>query len=754
MNYVGTGTPIHDARGKATGRLRYAADRTRPHMLHAAMVFSTIPHGYVTGVDASEALALEGVCGVFSRFNLPDYRYNRYRSMYSQELPEEEHVFPERVRFVGDRVAAVVAKDADTARRAAALVKVTYEPLPCALTFEDALEGRNCLEGENPICSEFSAEVGSSSPEESEAVKVEAFTEIARLHHAAMEPHACLAEYDPDLEELTIESPNQSVHGIRTVIGDMLQMPYSKLRVIKTPMGGSFGCKQEWILEPTAAVLAVCLRRPVRLVYDRAEVMRSTICRGAMRCTMTGHFLPDGSLKRLDVELLSDAGAYVGNSADYVRTLFGKLFRCYRIPHATIHARVVSTNTPVSGAFRGWSSPEGAIFMEHLMEKAARALGLDPVELRLKNVLLPGEMDIKTGVPIEEVRTRECLLRGAARFDWAARRAADAAFNASQTRYRRGTGVGCGGHGNTYFPRYNDFAGAELRMCEDGTVQANISVHDHGCGTVTAFTKILAETLQIPPEQIRLKEADTGTSPFDYGCFASRSTFVVGRAVQRCAENLREEMRRAAAQFLKVPLEDLWFDGCTLRCHGREDVALSYKEISWRTLSELQRELFAQERYHTNTNPGVTGTHFAQVEVDTWTGLVKVLDYLAVHDIGQAINPAMCVAQIQGAAQMGCGAALTEELSILPDGRSLNSLSKYHVLNAPDLPEIQVELIQDGTSLEGPYGAKSIGEVSMVPAAPAIAAAVNQALGSDLSVLPMNPDRILLYLRNLRTGGQ
>lgn len=746
MKYVGTDHPIHDARGKVTGRLRYAADLALPGTAHIAVIFSTIPHGYVTSIDASQALALEGVYGVFHPFNTPDYRFNRYRSQYSQELPQEERIFHQYVRFVGDRVAAVAAKDPETARRAAALVKVEYEELPYALTFEEALAGKNCLEGEDPIKSECTMEVGQTQADEADAISVTATTELSRLHHAAMETHICVADYDPDLDELTIRSPNQSVHGVRTVVADMLGMSYNRVRVVKTTMGGSFGVKQEWSVEPIAAALAYLLRRPVRLAYDRAETMRSTLCRGPMRGTLRGLFRPDGTLLRMDLELLSDAGAYIGNSADYVKTLFGKMFRCYRIPHATMHVRVVSTNTPVSGSFRGWSSPEGALMIEHMMESAARALNMDPVQLRLKNVLLPGDYDIKSQLPIEEIRTRECLLRGMERFHWEERRRADQAFNSSSHRYRRGTAVACGGHGNTYYPRYNDFAGVELRMCEDGSVQANVSVHDHGCGSVTAFKLILAETLEIPPELIRLKEADTAHTPFDFGCYASRSTFVVGRAAQLCAENLRKEILNTAAQVLDIPVDQLYIENAVVRCLGREDVALTYKDVSWASLTHLRREIFAEARYHNTTNPGVTGTHFAQVEVDTWTGLVKVLDYLAVHDIGQSINPAMCTAQIQGAAQMGCGAALREELSISPDGRCVSSLSKYHLMNAPDLPEIQVELIQDGTSMEGPYGAKSIGEVSFVPAAPAVAAAVNQALGSDLSIVPMNPDRILEYI--------
>lgn len=748
MKLVGTQQPIHDARGKVTGRTRYAADMAMRGMGHVAMVFSTIPHGYVTAIDASKALELEGVYGVFHGFNTPEYRFNHYRSQFleAQNLPAEECVFQRYVRFVGDRVAAVVAKDEVTARKAAALVKVEYDPLPYALNFDEALAGKNCLDGQSPVIDEGYMSVGEPQPDEADGVEVVVQNELSRIHHAAMETHACIADYDPDEDELTIESPNQAVFGIRTVIADMLNMPYNRVRVVKTTMGGSFGGKQEWMLEPVCAVLTRELKRPVKLVYDRAETMRSTYCRAAMRGELRGVFRKDGTLLRLDFDVLQDAGAYLGNSADYCRAPFGKFFRCYRVPCATLHSRVVSTNTTPSGAFRSWGVAEYYVFMEHLMNKASEVLGIDPVQLRIKNVLLPGEKDIKMNLPVEEARTKQCLEQGADHFRWHQRRLEDAAFNAMNQRYKRGTAVACAGHTNTYYTRFNDFSGVEARMCDDGTVQVNVSIHDHGCGTVTAFKMIMADELGLAPELIRMKEADTAHTPYDYGCFSSRSTFVIGRGVQECGKNLRQEVLKVASQMLEVPIEELYVEDAVVRQRSREEVRLSYREISQWSILNLRREIFAQARHFNTTNPTVTGTHFAQVEVDTWTGITKVLDYLAVHDIGQAINPAMCIAQTQGAIQMGCGAALREQITYSDDGRGTTSLAKYHLMNAPDLPDIKVELIQDGRSQEGPRGAKSIGEVAMAPVAAVVAGAVNQALGADLKVLPMDPDRIVEYV--------
>ena len=751
MKTVGVTRPIHDAAGKASGYTKYAADIMLPDMAHICLVHSTIPHGYVRAVHDEKALEVPGVLGVFHCFNTTQRKYNRYRSRFSQELPEEERAFADYVRFIGDRVAAVAAVSRDIAEKAARLVEVEYEQLPFSVGFDDTLEGKNCLDGESPVKKEFTAEYG-TPPADADCVDVESFTQFPPLHHATMEPHVCVAYYDPYQDQLTIYSPNQSVHGIRVTVADYLEMPYHRVRVVKATMGGSFGAKQEWFTEPVAALIAKQLGRPVKLVYSRAEAMTCAIVRGAVRASVHGKYLKDGTLASVDVDLVLDAGAYVGNSCDYVASIYGKLFRCYRIPHVRYRARVISSNTPVSGAFRGWSAPEEALMMERNLDAAAARLAMDRIDLRLRNTLLPGDIDRKSNLPMEEIRIREALLRGRELFEWDRLCAEDRAFNASNARYRRGVGVGCGGHGNTYYPRHDDFGAGRMILNEDGTVQLIVTVHDHGCGTVTALKMIAAEVLDMPDRDIRLDEGDTAFTPIDFGCFASRTTFVLGRAVHDTACALRDRILDCTAELFELPREDLYVDSATVRCRHKPDTVVTYREAARAVMLKQRRNLTAEANFANVTNPGVTGAHFAHVEVDTWTGFTRVLDYLAVHDIGQAINPGMCIAQIQGAAQMGCGSALREEMVVGKDGRCTSSLSKYHLFLAPDLPNIRVELLMDGRSAEGPFGAKSIGEVSFVPAAPAVCGAVNNALGSELGVLPFTPDRILTYLAERKEG--
>lgn len=751
MKTVGVSRPTQDAKEKAAGYVKYAGDIMLPNMAYISIVRSTIPHGTVLEVDAQKALEIPGVIGVFDCFNTTKKKYNCYKSNSAQTLPNEERVFNNYVRYIGDRVAAVVACDQKTADRAAKLVRVEYQEYPFTVGFDDTLRGENCLEGEKPIKDEFLASIGCVETACSNAVEVESFCEIPRLHHATMETHACVADYNPFDETLCIYSPNQSSHGIRVVIADLLEMPYHKVRVIKSVMGGSFGAKQEWFTEPVAALIAKEIGRPVKLVYSRAESMTDAVVRGAMRAHLHGSYRPSGELISLDVDVLLDAGAYIGNASDYIRALYGKLFRCYRIPCVTYRARVISSNTPVSGAYRGWSAPEEAIFMEHQIDEAAKKLGIDRVELRRINAHRPGDLDEKMNVPMEDIQVVAALEEGKKKFGWERYKKEDAAFNAGNQRYRRGIGVGCGGHGNTYYPRYLDYGEGKLSMNEDGTVQAVFSIHDHGCGTATMIRMIIAEALDAPYESVSACEADTNYTPVDYGCFSSRTTYVLGRTAYDAAGQMRKNLIENASEMYKQNVKDMYTECGTLRSRVDGTFCKTYAEIARDSIKRLGRNVTSEVQYRSETNPGVAGVHFAHVEVDTWTGFTTVLDYLAVQDIGRAINPAMCIAQIQGAVQMGCGAALREKLVVDKHGRCTDSLSKYHLFLAPDLPDIRVWLLEDGKSENGPYGAKSIGEVCYVPVAPAVCSAVSDALNISIDVLPYDPDCILLKLAEERS---
>ena len=743
MKYIGTSVPIHDALGKVTGTLRYAGDVNLPGMLHVALLTSPIPHGLVKEVRVEKALAHPGVVDVLHCFNTTGERFNRYRNIHGQKLIHQEQVFPQRVRLIGDRVACVIAETPQAAKAALALIEVEYEVLPYATDAKTVLE--------TGVLDDMFAEgavypvpemIHGELPDLSEAVEVSTTAHFDRQNHVTMETQACVADYDPLTGNVTVYSPNQTVHGVRTVLADLFHIPYHKMRVIKATMGGSFGSKQEWMAEPVAVAAALHTGRPVKIVFTREQAMLSTITRGTFDGNITLHASKEGKILAMDLDTIVDAGAYLSNSQDYCAVISGKLFRCYMFPYARYNGRAVCTNSPVSGAFRSWGTAELYLLIEHSLNMMAQKLGLDPTEFRLKNVAKLGDVDRKTDQPLGDIRIGDCIEQGRDRFCWFEKKEAAKTFNAQNGRFRRGVGIGCGGHGNSYFPRREDFGTVQMRVSEDGTVLVNISLHDHGCGTVTAFQMMIAETLGIPIEKVSVREGDSAVTPLDVGCFASRTTYVLGRVAVDCAEKLKDLLKGALAQAKQRDPEAMTVEDGHVVTAGEQ---YSFADIAQIALHELQEELMVTHQFVSDSNPGVTGAHFAHVEVDTKTGMVSVLDYLAMQDIGQVINRGITVAQIQGAIAMGTGTALTEHM--LPDknGRFTSSLKDYHLRNCPEVPSAEVGFVEAG-SINGPFGAKSIGELAIVPVAPAIVGAINDALGTQMNDLPLTPDRIMQEL--------
>ena len=466
LRVVGRDHPIADAALKVTGGLVYGIDMGLPRMLHARLLLSTVAHAHVAAIDASKALALPGVIAVFSHLNAPAAPYSRYRILPGQALcPEDETLFTATARFVGDRVAAVVAADAQTAADAVALIEVDYHELPELLTPEAALrEGAPPIHPSGNLLHEFDQTVGEPAERGADAITVTTTVATPRLHHAALEPHLCLADYD-ESGKLTIWSPTQSVFGARTVVADLFGLSYNRVRVIKVPMGGSFGGKQEFILEPVTAFLAMATRRPIKLVLDRAQCIAGTMVRPATVSRVSLGVSRDGLLEDADVDTVLDAGAYATSSPDYAGMMAHKLTRLYRVPHYHHHGRVAYTTTPVGGGCRGYGAPEIVTAVEIALDQVARELGIDPVDLRLQNLVQPHDIDAYSGMSLGDARVRECLERGAE----ALAGASACAPRAATSGIASALGMACGAHKNgilsTEFP---DFSTMALKMNEDG----------------------------------------------------------------------------------------------------------------------------------------------------------------------------------------------------------------------------------------------------------------------------------------------
>jgi xanthine dehydrogenase molybdenum-binding subunit len=742
--YVGTYLPSSDAAVKAKGTLVYGSDIKIPNMLYAKLLLSEIPHGIVTAIDFSEAESLPGVVRVFSCFNTPDTAYSRYRLMPGQEsCPEDETLFSRHVRFVGDRVAAVVATSQAIASAAVRLIRVTYEALPALLAPDESLQRSDVrLHPKGNLLHEFRFDHGEPQAVDPEALATTTCTTTQRIHQAAMEPHVCLAEYDGS-QSLTVWSPSQGVFGARTVIADLLGLSYNRVRVIKVPTGGSFGAKQEFILEPLTAYMAMQIGKPVRLALDRRQCMRATTTRPPTMSTVHTAVSPQGQLLEMTVDTVFDAGAYATCSIDYAEAMAHKVTRLYRIPRYRHHGQVAYTNTPVTGGARGWGAPEIIAAVEIHLDLVARKLGMDPVDVRLMNLVHPYDVDDASRLSLGDARVRECLERGAEAFRWEARRARRVADGP----LRRGVGVACGAHKNSQTTGgFIDHSTMTLKMNEDGSLALNASLHEVGSGLLGTMRLIVAEVLQVSPDRVGVREADTDLTPYDFGTYGSRVTYVCGACARAVAQLLKEQMLQMAADLLEVPVTSLVVDYGRVYPDGDASRGLTYADIATTIKTKAGRDLIATYTHSAPTNPGAYSVQFAEVEVDRATGSCSVTDFLAVGDVGQAINSGAVEGQFRGGVQMGIGYALCEELVLDRSGRACQSgFEDYRLATTFDMPDVRVLLIEHEADA-GPFGAKSVGEIATVPTAAAVVNAVNHALGTSFTDLPVTPAKILAAL--------
>ncbi len=638
----------------------------------------------------------------------------------------DESILTGHARHVGDRVALVLADDEATARGALRKIKVEYEPLPAVTDIEKAEEMAHFLheDGEES----FPGKLGYGDVEAAFAAAAHIESDVVytqKIHHAAMEPHCVLAIPRPE-KVIELHTPCQIIFGVQHAVAQVLPLPLSKIRVVKANMGGTFGGKQECVFEPLCAWAAWKLRRPVFITTDRGETISATRTRAAMLGRVATALDADGRIIGRKFEILMDAGAYLTGTKKVMMAMGKKASRLYRVPALSYEGRVVRTSTTPAGACRGYGSPQIHTITEIHTDLMCRRLGLDPVRFRLDNLVHDGDSDPSGASDIGRARVIECLREGAERFGWRERREPVASADG---RFVTAAGFACCTHGNGYYKTiYHDVTRMSLRILEDGSAILRTAIHELGSGSITALAQIVAE--------VTGTEGDTTFSSYDVGCQASRVIYVCGE----CARLVSEE----AVKLLCAKASELY--DATAELRGGRLVA-GDKEIG---LGEVVREVMRKTRcsidvsyeHAPENNPASFGVHFAQITADRLTGLVKVGRYLAVHDVGQSINRNFVEGQIYGGIQMGIGMALCEELEYGADGMpKASNFDKYHMVNAPDMPEVEVMLIEDEEP-GGPYGAKSIGEICTVPVAAAVVNAVNRALGTSLTELPLTPAKI------------
>lgn len=732
FKYVGKRILRADGPEKVRGEYFYLADERVPDALAGIILMSPHANAKVISIDTKDAEAIHGV-RVLTFHDTPDITYNSGEWFPGHDDHPDETILTGHPRHVGDRIALVLADNEETARYALTLIKVEYELLPAVADITTAADSAELLHEDG--IKEFFGQCGHGDVDAAfaKAAHIESDTIFTpKVHHAAMETHCVLAIPRPE-NVIEVRTPCQILFGVQHTIAQVLPLPLSKIRVIKANIGGTFGGKQEVVFEVLCAWAAHKLKKPVFINTNREETILSTRTRAAVLGRMETALDADGLILGRRINLTVDAGAYLTGSKKVMMAMGKKVSRLYRVPAIDFSGRTVRTSTTPAGACRGYGSPQIHTITEIHTDLMCARLGLDPVDFRLKNLVREFDEDPSGASNIGKARIIECLEKGAKAFGWEENR-----LPRWDGRIVTASGFACATHGNGYYKtKYHDFSQMSLRIMEDGSAVLRTAVHELGNGTTTAMAQIVAEVTGIDVSRITVTEGDTNYSSYDAGCQASRVIYVSGECARLVSEETVKLLREEASKLWDTParLEN----GMLVTADKKVSIGDAVKEIMLKSRVSIE----AHFEHRPLSNPASFGAHFAEVAVDTLTGLVKVTRYLAVHDVGQAINRSFVEGQIYGGVQMGIGMALTEELAFdskgVPNARNFD---KYHLINAPDMPEVEVLLIED-TEPGGPFGGKSVGEICTVPVSAAIVNAVNRALGTSMTSLPITPAKVV-----------
>ena len=739
---VGKRSPIADAALKVTGRKQYVGDMRIPGMLEAKVLLSPVAHARIKKIDVSKAAALPGVRAVATYENSPEIKFNSALRFFEHQIPFTEKIFDHTVRFVGDKVAAVAADTLEIAKAAVKLIEVEYEPLPVLVDVEEAYQ-ENAYpihEGGNRLGKvQVNAGDVDSEMDKADHIFEDRYT-VPPVNHTAMEPHVAIADYDR-AGKLTVYAPCQNIFGYRIILSQIFGLTMNNIRMISPAIGGGFGGKLEMTVEPVAALLSKLSGRPVKLEYNRKESLIATRVRhGAVVYIKTG-FMKDGAIHAQDIKVLTNTGAYASSAFNVVGAMSHKVFKAYKIAHMRYTGIPVYTNTPVAGAMRGYGSPQVFFGQQRQLNKIAKFLSMDLVDLQRKNLVEPDSLDPCFHKPHGNPRPLDCLNKGMELIRY---HEAVAEQKSSSGRWRIGVGLAIGVHGNGCFGAHRDATTLMIKMNEDGSCILYTGSHDMGNNTIGVQVQILSEILGISRDCIGVVAADTDATPWHLGDYASRGVYVVGGAAIAVADLVKKELLKEASEVLDEEPEFIEL---------RDNQAFSTRNAAKRaTLCEVMvhcqrdsgREIICSSTYASPRGASSYGAHFAKVKVDTQTGEVRVLDFAAVHDVGRAMNPLAIEGQLEGAVQMGLGYALSEGLDFDEAGTPRNtSFKTYHIFSATEMPRIYCGFIEKEEP-GGPFGGKSIGECSVVPVAPAVVNAVANALGlEDFHSLPLRPETVL-----------
>ena len=760
-----------DALSLALGKPMFTADSKPDNCLYAKFLWSPHAHAIIKSIDVSAAEKMPGVKAVLYHGNVPRVVHTTAGQGYPEPSPYDTFMFDRKVRYVGDRVAAVAAETLEIAEAAVQAIKVEYDVLEPVLSIDAALKEGSPIIHDEPeahvmipvpydpkrnIAAKVAMDVGDLEKGLAEAdVKLDGTYNIHQAQHCPIEPHVTLAHVDAE-GRLVIRTSTQVPFHVRRIVAQALEIPVRKIRVIKPRIGGGFGVKQEILLEDVIGMLAWRTGKPVYLMYTREEEFVSSRTRHPERMRVRLGAKKDGKVTALGLDCISNTGAYGSHALTVVCNSGSKMLPLYPADNIHFTGTAIYSNLPVGGAYRGYGATQSAFAMECLIDELAENLGMDPLEFRSRNHIRSGMTspvfaalgEGKAGVEmaIGSCELDKCIKLGAKAIGWKKRGSpAD-----KKGRVRRGIGMCCLMQGSS-IPEI-DMGAATIKMNEDGSFNLLIGATDLGPGSDTVLAQIAAEALGTVTEKIVVYSSDTDMTPFDVGAYASSTTYLSGSAVLDAAQKVKKQILGVAAQLLDCkPADLIAADQKVATKDGAKSV--TYSEVALHSLyTANQFQIAAISSHITHKSPPPFSAHFVEVEVDTETGKVTVIKYVAAVDCGTAINPKLAEGQTEGGVMNGISFALTEEYLFSPKGKMINdSFLGYRIFSMRDKPELKTILVPSYEKT-GPYGAKSVSEICINGPMPAIANAIYNAVGVRLYEAPFTAEKVWRGMQRNKQG--
>lgn len=756
---VGESVVRVDAYDKVTGRAKFTDDLFDKNTLVIKIVHSTIAHGMVKSIDTNEALKVQGVVMVITCFEVPDIQFPTAGHPWALDVKSQDiadrKLLNKHVRYYGDDIAVVVAENELAAIKGVNAVKVEYDEYPILLNTEDATKDDAPLiheEYTQNILAHTSIRLGNyeEAIKNPELIKVEGWYETQIVQHCHLENFICYAYMEN--KRITVVTSTQIPHIVRRIVGQALNIPWGKVRIIKPYIGGGFGNKQDALYEPLCAF--VCMKlggRRVKLDVTREESFVNNRVRHAIRTHLISYLNKDGTFAARKMEAYSDQGAYASHGHAIVNKGQGAFPQMYPCDNIEGDSYTIYTNKPAAGAMRGYGMPQAMFAVEAHTDDAAKAIGMNPVEFRMKNIMPKDFKDKISNNQNYFDSYRQCILRGKSLIDYDNK---FAEYRNQEGLVRRGIGMAAFWYNTGVWPFHLESSSCRMVLNQDGTIQLQMGEAEIGQGADTTFAQMAGDTIGLPAHMIHVVSTqDTDVTPYGSGAYASRQTYMGGFSVKQTGLILKEKILKYAEELTGIPFEELDTKSGNIIKTSDNKIVMDIGKVAMEALYSRSnsQHITAESTYQIKSNAYSFGCTFAEVEVDIKLCKIKLIKMVNVHDAGNIVNPKLAEAQVHGGMSMAIGYALSEKL-LFDDkkGKALNNnLLDYKLSTFMDHPKLDVEFIENFEPTS-PFGTKSLGEPPAISGAPAIRNAVFQATGVDFKEIPLTPE--VLFREFKRNG--